>query len=191
MGYPKDSLLNNATDTVHGVFMGDVREADEVVGNYLDFYDVYYKYMVDTLNSEDSVKISTVANMCPGVDGMCVYGARALYSAIFGTCIIADDECSVGEARHANAHDEIKGDQAYSIHPNPNNGNLNIVQRKSNNLAVTIQIWDVMGKQYYNAQTNFVGNMAAIHLNSTAPGLYILKIMDTNGGIFDYKFIVQ
>ena len=62
---------------------------------------------------------------------------------------------------------------------------------ESNNLPVTVQIWDVMGKQFYNAQTNFAGNTAAIHLNNIPPGLYILKITDSKGGIFNYKFIVQ
>ena len=167
-----------------------------------DFYKLYLKYQTDTLNAADSALVTTLANMCPGYDGMVVYGARSLYALLYGEVLALDDECVIdsSSSRHGGAGqdgttpgvgNQQYQQQTYNLLPNPNDGNLHIVQRVADDQPVTIQVWNATGMKVYEIRTTFKGNQTAVHLDNSVPGMYMLQLTNSMGATFHYKFVIQ
>ncbi len=91
----------------------------------------------------------------------------------------------------SNAQSASSNTQEYSLYPNPNNGNIFVLQKNADNNAVSAQILDALGKQVYKEQLLFSAKKAQINLQGIMPGLYVLELRDSKGNDFMLKFVVQ
>ena len=193
-----DAFVNTSTDSATGVVMVDKPEADYVVGNYLAYYGLYGKYLYDTLTGDDSVQIATLAGLCPNADGMVVYQARYLYSLFGGSVNVSDDDCAGSDAKHSNTSPNYSntsfGDlngQSYRLYPNPNNGNINIVQKQGDDREVRAEILSATGQNLYTGTLHFNQQNTKVHIQNINSGLYMLQLTDADGKVFNLKFVVQ
>lgn len=95
---------NPQYDHLTGVVIADSTGADTVVKNYQRFYKSLIRYIEDSMSSTDSANVVSIAYMCPMLNGLVVYQARALYAMVFNTAASFDDEsCNiVDEGRPGN-----------------------------------------------------------------------------------------
>jgi len=195
---------NFQTDPLTGLIVADYPDADYVVNNYTAYYQLMINYLDSTLSTSDSAEIITMANMCPFVQGAVVYQARSLYSLVYDTLPMWDDDslCVAVGAGRPTRHVTNNGTmppietlaarkQAYSLYPNPNIGSMTITQNVPTNWPVNAEIWDGEGKCIYRTQLNFVGGKAQLNKTDIVPGIYLLQLLDANGVSYSAKFIVN
>ena len=192
-------------DTTTGVVITDDASADNIINNYLKFYYMYINYRTsDTIGLGDSTFLATLAYGCPLYDGLVVYQARTLYSRLFDTLIIFDDNklCSIADtgAKHSNSSNAAYNNwlntqranaQQYILSPNPNNGNITIAQKITDNMPVYAEVWNAVGQAAYKGVMLFDGNMTKLQLEGITPGLYIMLLTDSQGKNYTLKFIVN
>ncbi len=133
--------------------------------------------------------------------------ARALYSLITGILPVWDDDsvCSNNISKEGKSGRNNEGksskayslkdkkttaNQAYSLWPNPNNGNMTIVQNIANSNPVKIEILNSEGQRIYQNDIIFNGSYN-INVPDILPGLYIIHLRELNGSEFLIKFIVK
>jgi len=98
--------------------------------------------MKDSLSSADSAQITYIAKLCPNIYGAAVYKARALYTMVWDDPEAWDDDLACGYVDTATGGDGGGGGrkvhssagltmtkQEYSLYPNPNNGNITLLQK--------------------------------------------------------------
>ena len=196
-----DALATTATDPVTGVIMADGTDADAVVSNYINYYNLYLKYVTDTLTAKDTAAIGAIANLCPNLYGAVVHNARSLYNVLTNQYITYIDDCmppALSERkRHtgpgnngSNSDDILAGKQSYRLYPNPSHGNINIVQHINDPLPVSAEIVDAIGQTIYKADLMFQGRFIQMH-TEVPPGIYVLHLTDSNGKIFILKFTIE
>jgi len=200
LGYNIDSMANTSIDTTQGVQMADNIGADNIVENYQNFYALFMKYADGALTSTDSLQVTAMAQLCPEINGNVVYQARALYSNVFNDLsVFNDDSCLDVDtgyiaARHSTPpvkKADSNQDQQYQLFPNPNDGNFIIRQYVPDNEPVAIEINDMLGRGIYKAKLQFVQAKSVLNLNSVVPGIYLLKLTDSHGTQFMFKFVVE
>jgi hypothetical protein len=73
------------------------------------------------------------------------------------------------------------GLEGFSIFPNPNNGEFNIINNGQSEL-INVIITDIQGKTIYNKQHNFnKGSQQTINLDGIENGVYLVKLSAANG----------
>jgi hypothetical protein len=174
-----------------------------VVENYIDVYSLYLRYMQDTLTGDDSTKLTTIANLCPAIEGTIVYMARGLYSTVTGQVVNYDDAClsvDTSSGKHSNPainpvikniNDATNAGQNYTLQPNPNNGNFTVSQKITDNTTTKLQVWNATGRVVISGNIQFTGGNATIHIPDAIPGLYLLQLTDNSGNSFTRKFVVE
>ncbi len=196
-----DALATTATDPATGVIMADGTDADAVVSNYITYYNLYLKYVTDTLTTGDTATIGALANLCPSLYGAVVHNACNLYNVLMNQYITYIDDCmppTLGERkRHtgtgnngSNGADILAGKQSYRLYPNPSHGTINIVQHMTDPLPVNAEIVDALGQTIYKTDLMFQGRFIQIHTD-VPPGIYVLHLTDSNGKIFILKFTIE
>lgn len=198
MNYPIDSFADTTVD-ITGVIVTYGTLADVVVGNYLAYGWIYDRYMQGTMGAIDSTNIVTLANLCPNRDEFIVYKARTLFNILYGSIIAPDDSCNFADStawRHSQnsqSHglSNANAIQYYSLHPNPNNGNIIIVQGVTDSEPVNAEILNATGQSIFKYQLTFDTQTKQIHLSNVASGLYLLLLTDSKGQKFNLRFIVN
>lgn len=192
------------TDSVTGAYVVDDSYGDDVVANYLAFYDLYLKYQDSSMTGSDSSALEALAELCPVRDGDVVYQARALRSLVFHDLYVYNDSCSRDTVYPRPGHDEgnnypivgptlpgsVAGGQAYSLRPNPSNGHISLLQAMADAEPVQIDILNMLGQTVYKEQTTFSNREKRLLLNTIA-GNYLLRILDSSGRQFMLKFTVR
>jgi uncharacterized protein YjdB len=204
LGYNIDSMANTDTDVVTGVRMADNTDADNIVINYQNFFGLYIKYMDTLLTSTDSLSILALAQLCPERNGTVVYQARALYSFIYNDLsMFNDDSCITADTSYiAERHSKptVPGDssitqvnagQQYKLYPNPSHGLITVLQNVPDKLPVHAEIWNGWGMSIYKSDLLFNGSIDQIRLANVTPGLYLLKLTDSEGRKFIFKFVEE
>jgi hypothetical protein len=204
LGYNIDSMANIDTDAATGARLADNIGADNIVLNYQNFYGLYIKYVDTLLTGTDSLSILALAQLCPQRNGTVVYQARALYSFIYNDLsMFNDDSCLDVDPtyiadRHSNpAHTgeggitQVNSGQQYELYPNPSHGIISLLQSVADNLPVNAQIWNAVGEQVYKGDLLFNGGKDQIRLANVAPGVYLLKLTDSEGRRFIFKFVEE
>ena len=204
-----DSLFNNplpalgdVQDQRTGVWVQDDDRADYIVQNYINFYGVYEDYSTGSMTNQDSLMIPQIAAECPNLFGPVVYRARGLYTAVFGLLTDwNDDYCGAqldsviqNNARKGNYENNTGANlktQVYRLMPNPNNGSFVLNQLYPDMKPVKVEILNSLGELTYQNSVNFTGGSCNISLNNFVPGLYLIKLTDTEGKNYNIKFILQ
>ncbi len=186
-----------------GAIVYDSSAADSIVYTYLKYYELYKKYMQGTLNSSDSSGIVYIAGLCPNLYGADVYAARALYTVVYNDPEVWDDDslCGYtyngdngGKGGRKTQHNSvlaIDSTQAYSLYPNPNNGNMVLVQQLIDEQPVNIKVLNAEGQTVYSSEQLFMQRKSPMNLHSLSPGLYMIVLSDMQGKSYTLKFIVN
>lgn len=131
-------------------------------------------YDPDLMNLSD---LTNLCSLCPGLNGACVYQARALYNRVFDLPGNFTDNCeSYGEKRAPIAALSAKKWEV-KMFPNPTSGQLNIVSTKTAEL-LSIEISDLTGKNLLRQKLKTKDYIAKLDLN-LINGAYLIRI--TNG----------
>jgi hypothetical protein len=214
-----DDNASTAIDTLSGVAMMDSVNAaiGAIVQNYRNFYTMYIHYQLGTFDFADSAALDTLASACPVTNGAVVYKARALYNTVFNTLRIFDNSCgespytsdsgivdstvvmdsidnydSTENKKHiVNSIKYGYGEQTYELYPNPNNGDFEIRQYAADDGQVLVEVFDAIGKLVYKSNVHFTTTEMPLNIQNTSPGIYLLKLRDSKGRNFIFKFIVQ
>jgi hypothetical protein len=147
--------------------------------------------------------IMVQTNLCPMHDGMVVYQARALYTLVFDSLKVFDDDHNCGvtydtgsgerkaQPNHGNMPDVFRlKHQKYWLYPNPNNGNLTIAQSVSDIQLVSAKVFNATGITIYKSELQFSQGKAKLQLNGVVPGLYMILLTDSTGNSFTMKFTI-
>ncbi|MBE9598703.1 T9SS type A sorting domain-containing protein [Pedobacter sp. MC2016-24] len=177
-----------------GVTVTDVNDADYVVNHYLDYYNLYVKYLLGTLNDNDQLALAALADLCPAVDGGAVYQARSLLQTVTGDFVAYDDDsCMYGNGmfRLTGLSAEAQ-QQAYTLSPNPNNGRLLLRQQLTDDQPVAMSIYDIQGRIVMRSVLNFgKTRQQTVTMSAVTPGMYLLHLQDQAGKNYTIKFNVQ
>jgi len=189
---------NPKIDMTTGVTVADNTDADYIFSNYTNYLQLLLKYLQGTMIHKDSVAVVTLAALCPSLNGTVVYNARTLYNLLFDDIGLWNDDstCSVsggGEGRGIlpSVHSGTDTKQKYSLYPNPNNGNITLLQQIKDESPVKVNVFNAEGQCIYANKLLFKANMARLNLYGVVPGLYVVQLRDSAGNNYSFKFIVN
>ena len=81
--------------------------------------------------------------------------------------------------------------QQYSLYPNPSDGNISLHQYAPDNGPVMAEIMNATGQKVYNGQLHFSEGVAKLSMGNVAPGLYLVKLIDSKQRTFMLKFVIK
>ena len=195
LGYGIDALNNSYADNNTGIKLADNSNADVVVNNYKVFYNIYIKYLNQTMTPSDSIMVKSIAELCPDENGKIVFDARALYWTLFHDLGNFNDICyeDMSDERRMNKATNMDNSiQNYTLYPNPNNGMLTLMQYTVDNHPVNYMITNIVGQKIEAETVVFTNGKYQIQLLANTPtGVYILQIKDIEGKIYNLKFIIE
>jgi hypothetical protein len=85
----------------------------------------------------------------------------------------------------------LSGEPQISVYPNPVNDELNIIINSKDSKSQIIQISDVSGMVLFNQNTQISSGILKLNLESLASGLYLIKLIDSDGKSMATKFVKQ
>lgn len=170
-----------------------VSSKNSVENNYLSYYDLYLDYAAINFVNDPTISSSdllTLASLCPGTDGACVYQARALYNSIFNNSQ-SYPVCS-GSSERKGRQNELTASEKYwelSLYPNPAS---NIVNLKSNNEHETLEIRlsDLSGRVLLMHYVEIKDFFATLDLN-LFNGLYLVTFTNQNNEKCNKKLLIN
>jgi hypothetical protein len=192
-------------DPATGVTIADSSGATHVVNNYRKFYKILIDYLGGTISNAEKDTLTAMSGLCPILNGTVVYQARALYAMVFNTAnMFTDAICDVGDegrpgkgnqtATQQNTPSPINGllqKQNYVLSPNPNNGNMTLIQMQSDLNLVKVEVLNMLGQAVYSAELLFNAGKAQLNMQGNAPGLYVVQLTDSEGNTFICKFVIS
>jgi len=190
---------NTDSNTATGVKLADYSTADYIVGHYTGFYGSYVNYASGAMTSADSSNIAYLAGLCPLKHGEVVFKARAMYPAIFHDLPVWNDTCTLDSTDYLTEREipnivpntESNSLISYEIAPNPNDGNITIIQFADDVRPVSIQVQDVLGQKVYASTVIFENGLFKLSLPNIAKGVYLLEILNADRQQFNFKFVVE
>lgn len=84
----------------------------------------------------------------------------------------------------------IASAQTYVLSPNPGNGLIKITQAVED-ANVPAQVTSIDGRIVYKGQLQFADRYATLDLQGIAPGMYMVQLQDSNGGIYNMKYVIN
>jgi hypothetical protein len=124
-----------------------------------------------------------------------------LYTTVFNDLRVWCEGCDEGRGQEQGGGEggrptikpttENKQGQIYSLHPNPNDGNITLVQSIADTATVQVDVTDIMGRSVYKEEIVFREGNYRLNLNKIASGMYIANIIDSKGRRFIFKFVKQ
>jgi hypothetical protein len=104
---------------------------------------------------------------------------------------------SLNAAEHSSMvfTDQFLAEEMVNVYPNPVIDVLNIEVHQPEDMKLTVQIRDVIGKIIYNNTTGVSEGgtyLFQVHMPNAAPGMYLYNIMDIKGDVVaNGKFVKQ
>jgi len=116
-------------------------------------------------------------------------------NAVAHTCAVSlpmwiDGGCTGREAAATNAAQTLNEKQAYTLYPNPGDGNLTITQSVIINGANQVSVMNYVGEKVYEGPIIFDGGKAQLNL-SVASGVYLVMLQDNKGAVQTFKVVVE
>ena len=192
MAAKPDAFVNTATDSSTGIRMADSAAADGIVYNYLAYYSIYSNYLQQNMSGSDSSTLQALAGLCPDADGHVVFKARALYASVYnaiGNWRYACGGDSTG-ARYAKPA-SITGLQNYTLYPNPNDGNITLLQSIADKGELKAEILNAYGQVVEQLKFAISNSAIQLHLGRLPVGVYLLHLTDKQGKMYNLKFEIQ
>jgi len=195
----EENLANNNIVTVQSQIAA-LTPANVIETNYKIFYQTFKKMKDSTYNSNDSLNLISLANMCPYVDGAVVFQARALYNIIYDGFYRFYDNCNPAQVpggRTTNVTDQkeekdINVILKSTLFPNPNDGNYTLKFSKDvEKQSVEISIFDITGKQL-SKESKFLESGNELNVsNNLLNGTYLVKVKLEGGTIDVHRLIIS
>jgi hypothetical protein len=85
---------------------------------------------------------------------------------------------------------EMSFENAFSIYPNPSNGNFTITCSAIPNASVLAKVYDLLGRVVHQEQLNFSNKEATLKLNIPT-GSYILELKDEAGNVQRERIVIN
>ena len=82
-------------------------------------------------------------------------------------------------------------EQQYSLYPNPNDGNLTLLQTVLDTKTVTIEVLNAYGQTVKTDILQFSNNAKDLHLGKLPVGIYLLHLRDSESNMYNLKFEIQ
>ena len=101
--------------------------------------------------------------------------------------------CDIG-SRRANktvAKSMTNDKQQYSLYPNPNNGNITIMQDIADSKPVMAEVLNSVGESIFKENLNFATRTTNIKVINALPGFYLMHLIDSKGRVFTIKFNIK
>jgi hypothetical protein len=196
------ALLNTQTQglgrvVVNGdLIITDYPEADYVVANYTDYYNVYLHYLQGTLDASDTATLISLAAKCPARDGAAVYKARNLYTMFtHSNQEYNDEDCANNNGGQYRKEDPNAGlsnsAQQYALYPNPNEGKFILRQSVIRDEQVAVALYNGLGMLMAKENVLFRNGMANFNIGTVSAGLYLICIQDAQQQNICLKFNVK
>ncbi len=167
--------LNTAKIKNNSVLAGNNAEY-----NYKQYYQLYDRYARGIFSVSDSSSLFTLASLCPGSDGPCVYQARSLYTLLYKTVLNVTDNCDQvlqGSRRFNTNMAKNRNTWSIEVYPNPGNGQFQLLNRfEKDELEITVK--DISGRQLLQktiAIHNYTGSLN-LDLND---GVYLITLKNS------------
>jgi hypothetical protein len=192
-------------DPATGVVIADSSGAGHVVHNYRKFYQVLINYLGGNITPDDKDTLAALAGLCPVLNGTVVYQARSLYAMVFNTANVFNDESCEVKERDKSSESNNSGQsyqqsppvnlflqrQKYTVYPNPNNGNMILLQKVADANPVKLEILNAIGQIVYSDELYFKANKVPLNIQGIVPGLYVVQLRDSNGNCFILRFVIS
>jgi hypothetical protein len=81
--------------------------------------------------------------------------------------------------------------QQYELYPNPTHGLISLQQMVADKNSVNAEIWNAIGVSIYKNDILFNNGTNQIRLANISPGLYLMKLTDSDGRRFIFKFVEE
>lgn len=123
-----------------------------------------------------------------------VYQARSLYQLLSGLSPDYDDEdCATGNGsnQRLTQNGQLDGGQAYSLYPNPNEGNFVLKQINAEQKTVNLKVYNALGALVYQSQAEFVHGTAKVNMGQRAQGMYLVCIGDADARTVCLRFTIK
>ena len=141
-------------------------------------------------------QLQTMAAKCPDYDGLAVYQARAIITAlggneVFNTCEMVNytPASSIGGASKR-LKDESTQQLPFAIYPNPAKEMIFLNFEVGDQENVTFELYDVLGKQQTISRLSAT-NQHQIKLSNVQPGIYFYRIVSNDASIEAGKLIIE
>lgn len=165
-----------------------VTDTDPMPASCKALYALYSAYADSSFNSGDSTSLAALAQDCPfNQGGVCIYQARALYSALYGGIeTYIDAGCPVGPRPAGNESEnepENSIEQAVihwtvNLFPNPAQHQLKLVSKHiGEDLSITIA--DINGRVLVRKNIKTEAYIANLDLD-LSNGIYFITIKNSN-----------
>jgi hypothetical protein len=167
---------------------------DSVFAHYKLFYELYQSYRDSTFNAGDSVSLCWLAALCPRIDGAVVFQARSLRVKLSNEVLTYPDDCpdedsSGGEMQFYERRMKSTDVQQYMLVPNPNDGNITLLQKLADSKPVSIKVYNSVGAVVRSFNTAYESNTAMLHLNNIPAGLYYMILHNSAGQSYHLTFV--
>lgn len=160
--------------------------------NYKSFYNVYANYIENgILDEDDSTRLYTLAMLCPGSNGRCVYQGQALYNTIYHK--ILNSDCGSGDdARKAyqnnNITPNIKSRFNIELFPNPAK-DLVTIKNSQENGRLNVSVKDLSGRIVFNTVVEVKAFIANLEIN-LLNGAYLILITNSKNEQITKKLLI-
>jgi len=193
-----NNYMDTSIDSSTGVALYDGSGGNNVVSNYIAYYSLYIDYVQDSFTTQDTSNLIYLANLCPQTNGAIIFSAIALYSALFDS-LPPHNNCGIdttgGSSRYGQAAKGVNASadprQEYQLYPNPNNGSVKLIQYILDSKPVNLEVYNSMGEKVEQLPLQFSGYEQSLILSNIKSGLYLIRITNNAGRIFNLKFIKE
>ncbi len=176
----------------NGVKVLDGTGGDSVFAHYKLFYELYHSYRDSTFNAGDSASLCWLASLCPRIDGAVVFQARSLRVKLSNEVLIYPDDCpdaGGGEGHFTERRIKTEDAQQYTLIPNPNDGNVRLLQKMSDAEPVQVTVYNSVGAVVQTSTLVFEANAAALNLSNIPAGVYYMTLLDNGGHSYILHFV--
>lgn len=165
----------------------------QIEQNYKDLDNIYIALMSgEQFDSIQIQMLEEIAIQCPQQGGLAVYRARVLLNVLYDDVRYWDDNC-VSTARTGNAEEintALISSGNISIYPNPNDGNMTLINNLPAEQEGEFVIYDVMGNTVAKTTLEKGMNKKQIDLSEVASGIYYYRVTINGIEIKNDKIVI-
>ncbi|MBK6331151.1 MAG: T9SS type A sorting domain-containing protein [Bacteroidetes bacterium] len=195
-----EQRMKDARDNNSNIVSEEIQDVNEEAINaiFLKMMD----YGLDTLDSEDSTIINTLAVQCPYIGGTAVFKARSL-QAMFEPAMVYDDISlcnTIGvykQGNNINTKGIFDDENAYlkslqlknnrlaskyigskfMLYPNPASTNITIAYDLSSNENGFVVVYDILGRKLMVIDLDESNNKVSVNISSLQHGIFTYKYL--------------
>jgi len=124
-----------------------------------------------SLTDEDAIRVAD------SYEGKPTHPATLVYSFDF-------DASTVGVNNGIQQNDSF-------IYPNPFNNTFNIRIQEANNQAITVQLFDIVGKLVFSQKDYLNNGELTLNLNSQKDGVYLIRVLTESGEVIMHQKVIK